>query len=136
MGNSVNQKCPLCLGEFAKLKECKLCKQSVCEKCLDFPVLDSSAPLNFDQCSYTTECRKCFEANVTIDFTTKADVVGDSNKREIIFIHGAGSCRKMFLSQANSLAERGYRSILMDLPGHGARMDEALTLPNCIAAIK
>ncbi len=42
----------------------------------------------------------------------------------------------MFLSQANSLAERGYRSILMDLPGHGARMDEALTLPNCIAAIK
>jgi pimeloyl-ACP methyl ester carboxylesterase len=61
-----------------------------------------------------------------LDFSKKYEIVGDANSQEIVLIHGAGSCRRMFLPHAEELAKKGYRCILMDLPGHGARMDEAL----------
>jgi pimeloyl-ACP methyl ester carboxylesterase len=42
----------------------------------------------------------------------------------------------MFLPHARELAKKGYRSILIDLPAHGARYRDDLTMPNCCEAIK
>lgn len=42
----------------------------------------------------------------------------------------------MFLPHAVRLAEKGFRSILVDLPGHGTRMTEILNLDNSIKVIK
>jgi hypothetical protein len=44
--------------------------------------------------------------------------------------------RKMFMPHALSLKEKGFKSILMDLPGHGSRLTEALTLENSIKGHK
>ena len=41
----------------------------------------------------------------------------------------------MFLHHAREFAKQGYRCVLLDLPGHGARMDEPLTMTTAIAAI-
>jgi pimeloyl-ACP methyl ester carboxylesterase len=41
----------------------------------------------------------------------------------------------MFLYHAREFAKQGYRCVLLDLPGHGARMDEPLTMSSAIAAI-
>ena len=37
----------------------------------------------------------------------------------------------MFEPHAKFLAGKGFRSILIDLPGHGTLMDETLSLQNC-----
>jgi pimeloyl-ACP methyl ester carboxylesterase len=42
----------------------------------------------------------------------------------------------MFMPHALCLKEKGFKCILMDLPGHGSRHAEALTLENSIKAIK
>lgn len=80
-------------------------------------------------------CRTCFRENADLDFTNIYEIVGEGNPHTIIWLHGGGSCRKMFSQTAKFLQEKGYRSILVDLPGHGALMDQELTLEACIDTI-
>lgn len=42
----------------------------------------------------------------------------------------------MFRIHAERLADKGYRCVLIDLPGHGARMDEPLSTDTAIACIE
>jgi pimeloyl-ACP methyl ester carboxylesterase len=53
----------------------------------------------------------------------------------VVFVHGGGSSRTMFLHHAREFVKQGYRCVLLDLPGHGARMDEPLAMASAIAAI-
>ena len=41
----------------------------------------------------------------------------------------------MFMLHARRLAERGHRCVLIDLPGHGARMDEPLSLGAAVSVV-
>jgi pimeloyl-ACP methyl ester carboxylesterase len=62
--------------------------------------------------------------------------VGEGNPKELIFVHGGGSSRKLFLPHAKELAKKGFKSILIDLPAHGARFKEDLTIETCVEVIK
>ena len=48
---------------------------------------------------------------------------GPDSSPTLLFIHGAGINRKMWLPQVDALGDR-YRILLVDLPGHGALINE------------
>jgi pimeloyl-ACP methyl ester carboxylesterase len=75
--------------------------------------------------------------NSTLDFT-KSDMVMGAEKGQglsVLFVHGAGGCRTMFQVHAKQLAAKGYRCVLLDLPGHGSRMNQKLTLQSAMETI-
>lgn len=41
----------------------------------------------------------------------------------------------MFRAHARAMASKGYRCVLLDLPGHGSRMDDHLTVDSAIDTI-
>lgn len=51
------------------------------------------------------------------------DVVGPSDARSIVFVHGAMFTRKMWTPQRRALS-RAFQVIVPDLPGHGTRADD------------
>jgi len=55
--------------------------------------------------------------------TAGVEVYGAEHDRSILLLHGAGSSRLMWLPQLRTLSDE-YRTISIDLPGHGARRDE------------
>ena len=83
----------------------------------------------------TTPCLSCFQSISTIDFESPVEIVGGHNKLNLLWVHGAISCRKMFRLHALRLAERGYRSVLFDLPGHGTEASTPMTIENNVAHI-
>ncbi|WP_411966170.1 alpha/beta fold hydrolase [Haloferax sp. YSMS24] len=48
------------------------------------------------------------------------DIRGPIDAPAIIFVHGAGISRKLWLPQMDSLAET-YRTLAPDLPGHDGK---------------
>ncbi len=54
---------------------------------------------------------------------TAVDSRGPTDTPVILFIHGAGISRKMWLPQVESLSDT-YQTVALDLPGHGTRIDE------------
>jgi pimeloyl-ACP methyl ester carboxylesterase len=62
---------------------------------------------------------------------------GRDAERVIVFVHGGGGCRFMFLPHARLFAahKTPYRCVLLDLPGHGVQMDVPLTTESAIASI-
>jgi pimeloyl-ACP methyl ester carboxylesterase len=82
-------------------------------------------------------CEKCYIKNNTLDFTKTEMVIGSEKGQglSVLFVHGAGGCRTMFEIHAKRLAQKGFRCVLLDLPGHGARMNEKLTLQTAIETI-
>jgi pimeloyl-ACP methyl ester carboxylesterase len=57
-----------------------------------------------------------------------------THAKPIIMLHGACGQRMSCYPQARVLAER-YRCVLMDLPGHGTRKNEHLSIESAVAAI-
>lgn len=82
-------------------------------------------------------CRSCFVRNNSLDFSCSVDVLGPDKGAApcVLFVHGGGSCRRMFALHARVFAKRGFRCVLLDLPGHGALMDEPLSLESAINRI-
>lgn len=82
-------------------------------------------------------CRSCMEASSTLDFSTSVDVFGPAAGAAptIVFAHGGGGCRLMYRYHARKLASRGFRCVLLDLPAHGALLDEELTIDTACARI-
>lgn len=86
--------------------------------------------------SYTKEC---FEEESTLDFSRTYDIVEPTSTPSgatLIMVHGGGASRQMFQVHAKILAEKGHRSILLDLPGHGTMADTKLTLESCVDTVK
>ena len=48
-----------------------------------------------------------------------ADVVGDGGRGSVILAHGGGQTRHSWASTAKSLAARGWKTVSLDLRGHG-----------------
>eukprot|EP00529_Nitzschia_sp_RCC80_P031575 CAMPEP_0113513804 /NCGR_PEP_ID=MMETSP0014_2-20120614/40063_1 /TAXON_ID=2857 /ORGANISM="Nitzschia sp." /LENGTH=367 /DNA_ID=CAMNT_0000410243 /DNA_START=99 /DNA_END=1202 /DNA_ORIENTATION=- /assembly_acc=CAM_ASM_000159 len=107
-------------------------------------------------CSF---CKKCFQEESVLDFTKAFDVVEPTTKKDpihgtsstttvgisnnktnsamtFVFVHGGGASRAMYAPYARLLADRGHRSILLDLPGHGTLADTPLTLDSCASTVQ
>lgn len=61
--------------------------------------------------------------------------MGKDNKKEVVFLHAEGFSRRMFREHAEALTAKGYRCVMVDLPGHGALIDEEFTVRNCLKVI-
>jgi pimeloyl-ACP methyl ester carboxylesterase len=110
------------------MKSCSACLLPFCSKCIDYSLI-----LNEKAAPY---CEKCFVSASDIDFTKNVEIVGKAkgDAISIIFVHGAGGCRNMFLPHAQALSDR-YSCTLIDLPGHGSKMKESLSIDSAIAVI-
>ncbi|KAI8904787.1 hypothetical protein EDD86DRAFT_277969 [Gorgonomyces haynaldii] len=79
-------------------------------------------------------CKKCFKKLCNLDFSVHEVVLGPKEAKTIVFVHGGGGCRNMFAHHARLLS-KDYRCVLVDLPGHGTRMEEPLSLQTAIQVI-
>lgn len=55
------------------------------------------------------------------------EVYGADHDRSILLLHGAGSSRLMWIPQLRLLSDE-FRTISIDVPGHGVRRDERFTI--------
>ena len=62
-------------------------------------------------------------------------VFGQANLRSILFLHGAGASRLMWLPQHRLLSDE-FRTISIDLPGHGFRRAEPFRIDTAAAAAR
>ncbi|KAJ3352998.1 hypothetical protein HDU91_005936 [Kappamyces sp. JEL0680] len=106
------------------------CSKVLCGSCADYALVLPS------QSQIAALCKACFKKHNALDFGTNVELVGrpKGTAQCIVWVHGGGGCRKMFRVHADKLADR-YTHILLDLPGHGSRMDEPLSLASAIDCI-
>ncbi|CAK9046004.1 unnamed protein product [Durusdinium trenchii] len=146
-------------GLFSSLKVCEEasggCGRSLCSSCLAHPLVTEKARgegkvQDQDQrraaqaafrgatdvwLDIQSFCKACFQRLSLLDFTQDVDILGPSTGLTLLYVHGGGGCRKMFRQHAAAMVKNGFRCVLMDLPGHGSRMDEVLTMESAINAI-
>jgi pimeloyl-ACP methyl ester carboxylesterase len=128
-------KCNVSFGAFTWGTKCPTeqggCGKQFCSKCIDFALTTK------DLAIVNQFCEACFIKNSRLDFSKTEKVLGveEGQGVSILFVHGAGGCRTMFEVHAKQLAEKGFRCVLMDLPGHGSRMNEKLTLQTALETI-
>lgn len=144
-----------CFSMSSKPTPCYLCEKLLCSTCGDlYPLVpfDRTNP-DTDAANVITKntkiesfCRACFQKTSLLDYTRTYDVITSSSSSDpnindntitFVMVHGGGGCRSMFRGHAQKLAdEYGYRSILIDLPGHGTLVDARLTLDSCVETVK
>jgi len=61
-------------------------------------------------------------------------VAGPADAPAIVFIHGTRMSRSYWTPQIEALSDE-FRTIAVDLPGHGVRCHEAFTLDGAVAGI-
>jgi len=78
-----------------------------------------------------------------LDYTKTYDIIEPTTANDtknsnitLLWVHGGGASRALFKPHAQELASKGYRSILIDLPGHGSLVDTSLTLDSCVEAVQ
>ncbi|KAF0694364.1 Aste57867_14775 [Aphanomyces stellatus] len=118
---------------FNRGKVC-LCSHLFCATCINYALY-----VNDDDPTSTSLCKACFKSHWGLDMATSIDVFGPAVDAgagpAVVFVHGGGSSRGMWVPHAEALAALNIRSVLIDLPGHGSRMDEPLTLAASFDAI-
>ena len=130
-----------------KTTPCTNCQKIVCSKCAGDQVLipfdEEKDPLPLKKSSLKSYCKSCMKEVSVLDYSKSYDVVeptsdssSTSSKITLIWVHGGGSSKAMFRPHAQEFAKKGYRSILMDLPGHGTLVGTPLTLDSCADAVK
>jgi pimeloyl-ACP methyl ester carboxylesterase len=67
--------------------------------------------------------------------SSSVDVRGPPDAPAIVFVHGAGISRKLWLPQTESLSAE-YRTIAPDLPGHGDRTDEPFDFEAAVETVE
>ncbi|DAZ97250.1 TPA: hypothetical protein N0F65_010412 [Lagenidium giganteum] len=138
-------KCRGCDAPFGLFRGKCLCVQAeggcggaFCSTCLNYAcVTEKEAASQSVAGKVSNFCKPCFQKNSSLDFTVKSEVLGPEkgSAPSVVLVHGGGGCRKMFVSLARKLAENNYRAVLIDLPGHGSRMDEKLSMDSAIQTI-
>jgi pimeloyl-ACP methyl ester carboxylesterase len=131
------------LGWFASKKTCPSTaggcgRTPLCKGCLGYALAtEESAKKDKLSAKLLTCCKACFKKHTLLDMSKSEDVLGPAPGETvtILYVHGGGGCRLMFRRHAEDMVRRGLRCVLMDLPGHGARMDEPLTLELAIKQI-
>jgi pimeloyl-ACP methyl ester carboxylesterase len=67
--------------------------------------------------------------------TAGVEIFGQNNRRSILFLHGASASRLMWLPQHRILSDE-FRTISVDLPGHGFRRAEPFRIDTAAAAAR
>lgn len=127
---------------------CTNCEKNLCAKCAGAQaliphhnIIDADPP-PLVKSSIQSYCKSCYEEVSILDYTKTYDIVeptddDDENQNiTLIWVHGGGGSRAMFRPHARTLANQGYRSILIDLPGHGTLADTTLTLDSCTETVQ
>ncbi|NLV06198.1 alpha/beta fold hydrolase [Haloarcula rubripromontorii] len=70
-----------------------------------------------------------------VSASPSVDVRGPIDAPAIVFVHGAGISRKLWLPQTDSLSAT-YRTIAPDLPGHGDRADEPFDFEEAVGTVE
>jgi pimeloyl-ACP methyl ester carboxylesterase len=65
--------------------------------------------------------------------TSGVEVYGTDHERSILLLHGSGSSRLMWLPQLRALSDE-FRTIAIDMPGHGVHRDEPFELDGAAIA--
>ena len=107
------------------------------------PTTSSSSSRIFKKSDILSYCKTCFQEVSVLDYTKTCDNIKPSTTDNttncnitLLWVHGGGSCRALFKPHAQELARKGYRSILIDLPGHGTLVDTPLTLDACVETVR
>ena len=145
------------MGCMGKAIPCSKCNKLLCSTCSGkHPLIpfDTSNPVESNDLSRNNQihiyCKKCFQERSVLDFATHDEEIVPASEQEqeqeaqtlatttttFVFVHGGGSSRAMYRGHANLLSERGYRCILLDLPGHGTMVETPLTLDSCVDTVK
>lgn len=147
---------------FLKATPCFVCQKLLCSKCaalyplIPFDRTNDEANILTKNSKIESFCKQCFHKTSLIDYERTYDIItptntssppsdtstsnANANKNNdiitFVIVHGGGGSRHMFRAQAETLANQyGYRSILIDLPGHGSLVDVQLTLDSCLKTI-
>lgn len=142
--------CAECQSSFGCMSSgnaCPKCKKLLCSTCASKYPLIVFDPTKADESNdisknnnVQTFCKTCFQEESLLDFSKTSVVVeptkDDANGITFVFAHGAGGSRAMYMAHAKIMAERGYKSVLFDFPGHGALVEEPLSLDACVATVK
>ena len=125
---------------------CTNCPKKLCGECAGnqalIPFKEAEEPLPIVKESIRSYCKSCFQNASLLDYSKSYDIVepedGVNDKTiTLIWVHGGGSSRIMFRRHAPLFAKKNYRSILMDMPGHGTLVDSAtLTLDECTKTVE
>lgn len=67
--------------------------------------------------------------------TSSVDICGPVDAPTVVFVHGAGISRKLWIPQIESLSDQ-YRTIAPDLPGHGDRIDEPFQFEEAVETVE
>lgn len=143
---SACESCLSSLGCRGKATPCAKCSKLLCSTCAGtnalIPFDQANAELSNDLTNNSTiesYCKECYHEVSILDYSKAYDDFGgaaDESAPPITFlmVHGGGGSRAMFRPHAQELVKRGYRCVLMDLPGHGTLVDSPLTLDSCVEA--
>jgi len=127
--------CQKCNTEFSLIRRrhhCRACGKIFCSLCSDKWIL---LPDNFAYDQPERVCMKCYRRFSPLDFDRTFDKNGPEASPTIVLLHGAVGNRWNFFYQMRALAAV-YHVIAMDLPGHGSRVHELLTMNSAVAAVR
>eukprot|EP00759_Apiculatamorpha_spiralis_P014410 PhF_6_TR21057/c0_g1_i1/m.30319 len=132
--------CGFVFGWTSRKYTCPSCKKGpLCWTCMNNAVVKNAATVSPGQAfEVESQCYKCFQSHVTLDFKKSVDVYGPENGKalSIVMVHGGGGCRLMFQPHAQHFASLGYRCVLLDLPGHGSQLAQPFTIATSIDTIQ
>jgi len=60
----------------------------------------------------------------------------DATALPVVLVHGLRTSRTMWRAQVEAMERAGRRALAIDLPGHGARLDERFTLDRAVDAVR
>jgi len=126
---------------------CKECKNNFVliprenTYCMNVNPYDKERANEWRHTKFQRFCRSCYMDKNIIDFNTYSHVFNPEPENDcnitLILSHGAGGSRVTFITHARELTKRhGFRTIVMDWAGHGARWEEECTIDNCMNAIQ
>lgn len=95
----------------------------------------SAAAGDDDDDKQLRHCNRCFSSAVNWDSSRDYDALGPRDGPPVLMLHGALIGRMSMVHEARAMADAGYRVLLPDLPGHGARRGERLDLASADAAL-
>mmetsp|Transcript_95 Transcript_95/g.192 ORF Transcript_95/g.192 Transcript_95/m.192 type:complete len:347 (-) Transcript_95:56-1096(-) len=128
--------------------DCAKCQKTLCLNCAEdqtlIPLDKNEEPLPLKKSSIKSYCMPCFKQVSILDYSKSYDIIEPSTSSvdpdkpniTLLWVHASGGSRAMFRPHASTLAQKGYRSILMDLPGHGTLVETTLTLNSCVETVK
>jgi pimeloyl-ACP methyl ester carboxylesterase len=119
-----------------------------CEECNGYALIpfDATKPDESNDLSKNGAikiyCKDCFEKTSVLDFSKTYDVIEPITKTAsgeattFVMVHGGGGTREMFRPYADILATKGFRSVLLDLPGHGSLVEKPLSLDSTLNTVQ